>query len=249
MNPHVEFFGQIAIKNRLVTPEEVEDCLAIQKKMKGWGIEEPLGEILLDKGYLARDEVEDLLEIQSRMRPDEHQDFLAFRDAIGGKESVLLGELILLNQLVPPQAVEESLRIQKDLAGLGIKKRIGEILIARKLLDPAALVSILRVQAKWLGRGARTPGFRFPVFRLPLATAAAAGIVLLALILFLPDRMGAGRAGWDGDTPRAENDPARGGDAPGVRYSGAGLGLTPPDLPPPGSMVAAGPADHAAAVD
>ncbi len=46
-------FGQMAVRLRFITEAQVQDCLQVQAKMKEMGLEEPLGEILVKKGYLT----------------------------------------------------------------------------------------------------------------------------------------------------------------------------------------------------
>jgi len=54
-------FGEIALKKKLVTKEQVEECLEIQKKLKELGISKTLGAVMHDKKYLTMVEVKEIL--------------------------------------------------------------------------------------------------------------------------------------------------------------------------------------------
>ncbi len=54
-------FGEIALKKKLVTQEQVEECLLIQKKMKEMGITKTLGAVMHDKKFLSMVEIKEIL--------------------------------------------------------------------------------------------------------------------------------------------------------------------------------------------
>jgi serine/threonine-protein kinase len=54
-------FGEIALKKKLVTRAQVEECLQIQEKLKEMGIVKTLGAIMHDKKYLTMMEVKEIL--------------------------------------------------------------------------------------------------------------------------------------------------------------------------------------------
>ncbi len=54
-------FGEIALKKQLVTKEQVEECLEIQKRLKEMGISKTLGAIMHDKKYLSMVEIKEIL--------------------------------------------------------------------------------------------------------------------------------------------------------------------------------------------
>ncbi|MCI0343745.1 MAG: protein kinase [Planctomycetales bacterium] len=60
-------FGQIALRNNLVTKAQLLECLEIQKKMAGLGIvPKKLGEILVDKKYLTEAQVRTIFRLQGQ---------------------------------------------------------------------------------------------------------------------------------------------------------------------------------------
>jgi serine/threonine-protein kinase len=54
-------FGEIALKKKLVTKEQVEECLDIQRKLKDMGITKTLGAVMHDKKYLSMVEIKEIL--------------------------------------------------------------------------------------------------------------------------------------------------------------------------------------------
>ncbi len=56
--------GEILIDLRVVSPQQVEEALKLQKN----GTKKPLGEILVEQGFVDKKYVERALEIQSRFR-------------------------------------------------------------------------------------------------------------------------------------------------------------------------------------
>jgi eukaryotic-like serine/threonine-protein kinase len=59
-------FGQIAIRENICTFEQVKECLDIQSKLRGLGIEpKKLGEILIEKGYLSPDQAVQVAKAQT----------------------------------------------------------------------------------------------------------------------------------------------------------------------------------------
>jgi serine/threonine-protein kinase len=54
-------FGEIALKKKLVTKEQVEECLEIQRKLKEMGITKTLGAVMHDKKFLSMVEIKEIL--------------------------------------------------------------------------------------------------------------------------------------------------------------------------------------------
>ena len=59
-----ELFGQIAVKKKIVTNEQLEECLQEQKRLNKLGISERIGDILCKKGYMDSSQVRDILRLQ-----------------------------------------------------------------------------------------------------------------------------------------------------------------------------------------
>ena len=56
--------GQLSVARGLCQPLEVEECLALQHKQEQAGSAEPLGELLISRGYLTRSQLARLLTLQ-----------------------------------------------------------------------------------------------------------------------------------------------------------------------------------------
>ncbi|HXG60728.1 MAG TPA: serine/threonine-protein kinase [Planctomycetota bacterium] len=60
-------FGQVAIRENFCTFEQVKECLDIQTKLRGLGIEpKKLGEILIEKGYLTPEQAVQIVKLQAQ---------------------------------------------------------------------------------------------------------------------------------------------------------------------------------------
>jgi serine/threonine protein kinase len=59
-------FGRIALKNELLSPKQLVECLAIKDKLKRSGRMMMLGQIMIERGYLTRDEVYMILRRQKK---------------------------------------------------------------------------------------------------------------------------------------------------------------------------------------
>ncbi|MCH2373171.1 MAG: hypothetical protein MK538_03245 [Planctomycetes bacterium] len=64
MNDRYKFFGEIALENRFVTPEQLYEALTVQARHKVEGGQEKLlGQILLELGYITEEQVQEVLDI------------------------------------------------------------------------------------------------------------------------------------------------------------------------------------------
>lgn len=59
-NPRRGLFGKLAIARRMITQEELDECLALQGQEGG----KKLGEILVEQGYMTASEVEEIIRLQ-----------------------------------------------------------------------------------------------------------------------------------------------------------------------------------------
>ena len=64
MKDRYKFFGEIALENRYVTPEQLYEALTIQARAKVEGGQDKLlGQILLELGYMTEDQIREVLDI------------------------------------------------------------------------------------------------------------------------------------------------------------------------------------------
>ena len=60
-------FGQVAIRENICSFEQVKECLDIQSKLRGLGVEpKKLGDILVEKGYMTPDQVAHIAKLQAQ---------------------------------------------------------------------------------------------------------------------------------------------------------------------------------------
>jgi type IV pilus assembly protein PilB len=117
-NPRTAKLGELLIKEGLITSEQLEEAVAVQKKQQ---IYMPLGEICVDLKFITRD--------QLRKTLGTHQNRIA------------LGELLTNLGLVTSEQVREALKEQKVS-----RKKIGQILVEKGYLTDNALISALNMQ-------------------------------------------------------------------------------------------------------
>ncbi|MHC5038097.1 MAG: hypothetical protein ACYTHM_12345 [Planctomycetota bacterium] len=171
-------FGKIARKHRFVLPDDLEECLAIQEKLRLIGGEKKLGEVLVDQGYLTADHVTWILGRQGT--------------EIVPEEASLFGDLAVLNGFVRRGAVDKALKTQKkDLKRGSTFLRIGELLVGDGEMTPQEREAILSLQSRLRAgkEGAAKPP-RAPAFLVleagPMARSPWGRVILiLAVILIL----------------------------------------------------------------
>jgi serine/threonine protein kinase len=131
--------GKIALREGLITREQLFDCLQAQERNPSKSI----GSIMVARGYLRNEDVERLVEIQKK----------AFESGPEGaptqnRRSVLLGRILVDRGLATEYQVNECLRLQGRMSELGINPvpQLGEILLRRNYVDKPALETALQLQ-------------------------------------------------------------------------------------------------------
>ena len=131
--------GKIALREGLITREQLFDCLQAQERNPSKSI----GSIMVARGYLRNEDVDRLVEIQKK----------AFEAGPEGaptqnRRSILLGKILVDRGLATEYQVNECLRLQGRMSELGINPvpQLGEILLRRNYVDKAALETALQLQ-------------------------------------------------------------------------------------------------------
>jgi len=129
-------FGQIALKRKFCTQEQLNKCLALQAGSKD-GL--PLGQLLRREGYISEEQHSEILRLQRRN--------LSVVDPVSqaSKEATLIGRLAVREKLMSEKDVNLCLRLQ---AKEGEKRTIGEIMVAQGYLTPPQLKTLLGKQLK-----------------------------------------------------------------------------------------------------
>jgi hypothetical protein len=68
--------GQIAVRQKLTTRNQVDECLREQAKIEELGIFLRLGEILVKKGFISSDQLENILSYQKELQDNFRKDAL-----------------------------------------------------------------------------------------------------------------------------------------------------------------------------
>jgi serine/threonine protein kinase/predicted RNA-binding Zn-ribbon protein involved in translation (DUF1610 family) len=130
--------GQIAIREGVITREQLFDCLQAQERNPSRSI----GSIMVSRGYLRQEDVDRLVEIQVKAfeRSGDGSD--------SGRRGALIGRILVNKGLATEYQVNEALRLQGRMSELGIKPvpPLGEILIRRNYLPKEALDTALQLQ-------------------------------------------------------------------------------------------------------
>ncbi len=130
--------GNIALKEELITREQLYDCLVAQERNPS----KSLGAIMVSRGYLTNEDMQRVLELQKRA-------FEAPReDSAPTQRSAVLGKILMERGLVTEYRLNECLRLQGRMSELGIRPvpQLGEIMIRRGYLDKEAVENALRFQ-------------------------------------------------------------------------------------------------------
>ncbi|MBI4615076.1 MAG: hypothetical protein HY720_15795 [Planctomycetes bacterium] len=142
--------GDLAVYNRLLRPEHLEECRKIQAAMAEAGFPIPLGQILIEKYYLDQAAVRALIRARSEMG-DSNFDPTSERVNIvklTAPEHEVLVERIRAQKLVPPERIDQCFDIQCRLGEFGIDKQLGEILLERGDVPQEAIEDILKSHLK-----------------------------------------------------------------------------------------------------
>ncbi len=129
--------GRIALREKLMTKEQLYDCLVAQERNPS----KSLGSIMITRGYMKSEDVDRLLTLQQ-------QDIEQTGDARPEARGALLGKILIEKGLATEYQVNECLRLQGQLADVGIKPipPLGAIMIKRNYLKKDAVETALQLQ-------------------------------------------------------------------------------------------------------
>ncbi|RME79659.1 MAG: serine/threonine protein kinase [Planctomycetota bacterium] len=98
MSTNLYFFGNLAVREGLIGPEQLKEALEVQRHLNKVGYHEPLGEICIKLGFLSEEEVQKILDLQNQNPSSPKQ---------------LYGRVALQNKLVTEEELQECLDLQK----------------------------------------------------------------------------------------------------------------------------------------
>ena len=139
-------FAQMAIDEKLVSPEQIQDALRFQRELLAeTGFPQRLGAVLLAQEVVTEEDVRSILETQSdhsRVGEEELEIFLLPEGATEQKMAKILAK----HDLAPESAIQECLEIKQQLETLGLKRSLGEVLLMRGYIDHDQLQPLIKVQ-------------------------------------------------------------------------------------------------------
>ncbi|MFH1232010.1 MAG: hypothetical protein V1709_11000 [Planctomycetota bacterium] len=130
--------GEIAVKTRLITQEQLTECLRDQKKRIHW---KSVGEILVEKQYITNSQLQFLINIQKRnLEVKTHQSRRIKQDNLFGRLAIRLG-------FATEKQVEESLGMQLMIEESHFL-RLGEIMVKKGYITDEKLKKVIGFQAQ-----------------------------------------------------------------------------------------------------
>ena len=130
-------FAKIAVKNKLVTEDQINKCIDVQKKLAVHGKAKSLPQILSEIGFLKPEQVKKIQGAQEKSRKIQ--------------VSVLQAELIVQQGHVDKPTIDEFLNQAKEE---DFSRTVGQILLEKNLLTPEQLKGIQeKVKAEMTAEG------------------------------------------------------------------------------------------------
>ncbi len=123
------FFGSIALKNKMLTRDQLTQALRVQWERTLDGVGPTLGEVCRLLGFLREDQVNAILWAQAKSE-------ILLEDSLTGK-------ICLKNRLLTRAQLEEAL---EDQRALDYTMRLGDLLCQKGLLDRQQLHAVLKAQ-------------------------------------------------------------------------------------------------------
>ena len=134
-----KLFGMIAMSLGLVTKEQLDECLELQRQFT---VPLPLGAIMLARGVLTKEQLEGVLKVQVKAIRGK------YRDKSKTQRRRLLGEILIEQGYINRDTLATALERQQALRSSGFNPRIGELLVYLGKITPKQLRSALMTQAQ-----------------------------------------------------------------------------------------------------
>jgi DNA-directed RNA polymerase subunit RPC12/RpoP len=129
--------GELAVRDRLISRDQLEDVVAIQAKSN---FNQPLGSLMLERKLLTKAQLEGLLQRQKEAL-QEYEKALSV--------SGLFGRIAIEVGLITEKQLNEAIRRQLSLDFEGKHTKIGQILLAMKAIRPSGFWEIIRAQGSF----------------------------------------------------------------------------------------------------
>ncbi|MFA5793508.1 MAG: hypothetical protein WC980_00350 [Candidatus Brocadiia bacterium] len=133
-------FGDIAIRSKMVSQEQIAECVKFQRNLKEW---RALGQILLEKNYITPAQHQTLVDLQKRSI--ETKAIKARRL----KEDNIFGKIAMRLGFASEKHVDECLGVQLEMAD-DYPLRLGEIMVKKGFLTEENVQKISEFQGHHL---------------------------------------------------------------------------------------------------
>lgn len=131
-------FGEIAVREKLLTREQLDECLAYQEGVR---FAASLGEVMVKLGFVRPEYVSALLERQQQAI-DSYEKLISV--------SGLFGRIAVQRGFVTEPQLAHCIRTQIRLEAEGVHRRIGWIMVREKLLTVEQFWDIIHAQGPFL---------------------------------------------------------------------------------------------------
>ncbi|GEM_PF-420460 len=128
-------FGKLAVMNKMVSSQQVDECIGLQEMFQKTSVEMTLGEILIKKKYMTQAQVDQIVKAQH---------YLEVR-----KEDIRFGEIAVANGFTSQGQIHECLQLQEAVFKRNQDPpRIGQVLLEKQYMSQQQVVACLKAQAR-----------------------------------------------------------------------------------------------------
>ncbi|MBI4612368.1 MAG: hypothetical protein HY720_02050 [Planctomycetes bacterium] len=137
--------GELAVHNRLLTPERLAECLGLQDRLAALGYFVRLGQILVEKHYLGRPALSALLRAQRRVggKGASQADTTVGGIRLAPADQELLAERLEKKEAMPPDSISACREIEAALQKGGIEKHWTELALELGYITTAQATILL----------------------------------------------------------------------------------------------------------
>lgn len=129
-------FGRIAVLNNMISQEQLDEVLSIQKKAK---VLRPLGLILLEKGYITKLQLKAILGTQKKLPKPLSTDHER-------REDMTFAYLSFKHNFIDVESIYKCIETQGELSKKGLLFRLNELFVNQNYLSLEKAQQVLDIQ-------------------------------------------------------------------------------------------------------
>jgi len=126
--------GELAVRDRLISRDQLEDVVEVQQK---GGFSQPLGSLMLERKLLTRPQLDGLLQRQKQVLQDYEKTL-----SVSG----LFGRIAIELGMIGEKQLAEGIRRQLAADFDGRHTKIGQILLSMKAISPRQFWDVIHSQ-------------------------------------------------------------------------------------------------------